>query len=594
MLVGKLVGNRSAPLFYDDLTALGIQHGPIFVDSDGGHVLSAQETPSDPAQTDGVTKGPVTVEKPDPLKRPLSDKEKRDQQKALKAELKGVYKKWVDEDVRWIITDQELQAFKSLSNDEERDQFIENFWLRRNPNPDSPENEFREEHYARIAYSNDHFAAGKPGWRTDRGHIYIAYGKPDNIDSHPSGGSYERPMEEGGGNTSTFPFEIWHYRYLAGIGDNIDIEFVDTCMCGDYHMTIDRSEKDALKHTPGAGATLYEQTGQSKQADRFSGGGLEQLGAGPLSSQNQSKQFDRLDRFAKLMAPPEIKFKDLESFMTTSKILTGPPFLFDVRTDYVKVTNDTILVPVTLQIKNGDITFTNKDGVAMGTVNILGRVSNLNHKAIQTFEDTVSVQVPSELLARKRADQSVYWKSLPLRPGLYKIDIVIKDVNNPDHIGRWQRSLNVPAYDDDRLASSSLILASSMERVPSKDIGAGNFIIGDTHITPRVPTGIGVPVTFHRAQNLNFWMQVYNLGIDEKSKQNGATIEYQILDVATNKSILETQELTSKTNPNADQVTIEKSLPLASLQPGKYKVNIKVNDGITKQQIAESAPFNVD
>ena len=558
----------------------------------GGHVLAAQESNSD-SQADGVTKGPVTVEKPDPLKRPMSDQDKRKQQKALREELKGVYKKWVDEDVRWIITDQELQAFKSLSNDEERDQFIENFWLRRNPNPDSPENEFREEHYARIAYSNDHFAAGKPGWRTDRGHIYIAYGKPDNIDSHPSGGSYDRPIEEGGGNTSTFPFEIWHYRYLEGIGDNVDIEFVDTCMCGDYHMTIDRSEKDALKHVPGAGQTMYEQTGQAKQADRFSGG-LEQLGAGPLSSSNQSKQFDRLDRYAKLMAPPEIKFKDLESFMTTSKILTGPPFLFDVRTDYVKVTNDTILVPVTLQIKNQDITFTNKDGVAMGTVNILGRVSNLNHKAIQTFEDTVSVQVPSELLARKRADQSVYWKSLPLRPGLYKIDIVIKDVNNPDHIGRWQRSLNVPAYDDDRLASSSLILASSMERVPSKDIGAGNFIIGDTHITPRVPTGINVPVTFHRGQNLNFWMQVYNLGIDEKSKQNGATIEYQILDVGTNKAVLETQELTSKTNPNADQVTIEKSLPLASLQPGKYQVNIKVNDGITKQQIADSALFIVD
>jgi GWxTD domain-containing protein len=559
----------------------------------GGHVLAAQEATSGSDQTDGVTKGPVTVEKPDPLKRPMSDDEKRKQQKALRAELKGVYKKWVDEDVRWIITDQELQAFKSLSNDEERDQFIENFWLRRNPNPDSPENEFREEHYARIAYANDHFAAGKPGWRTDRGHIYIAYGKPDNIDSHPSGGSYDRPIEEGGGTTSTFPFEIWHYRYLEGIGDNVDIEFVDTCMCGDYHMTIDRSEKDALKHVPGAGQTLYEQSGQSKQADRFSGG-LEELGAGPLSSQNQSKQFDRLDRFAKLMAPPEIKFKDLESFMTTSKILTGPPFLFDVRTDYVKVTNDTILVPVTLQIRNQDITFTNKDGVAMGTVNILGRVSNLNHKAIQTFEDTVSVQVPSELLARKRADQSVYWKSLPLRPGLYKVDIVIKDVNNPDHIGRWQRSLNVPAYDDDRLAHSSLILASAMERVPSKDIGAGNFIIGDTHITPRVPTGIGVPVTFHRGQNLNFWMQVYNLGIDEKSKQNGATIEYEILDLGTNKAILETQELTSKTNPNADQVTIEKSLPLASLQPGKYQVNIKVNDGITKQQIADSALFNVD
>jgi GWxTD domain-containing protein len=559
----------------------------------GVRMAVAQSTPASSSQTDGVTKGPAIVEKPDPLKRPLSDKEKIAQQKALKQELKGVYKKWVDEDVRWIITDQEMQAFKSLSNDEERDQFIENFWLRRNPNPDSPENEYREEHYARIAYANEHFAAGKPGWRTDRGHIYISFGKPDNIDSHPSGGSYDRPMEEGGGNTSTFPFEIWHYRYLEGIGDNIDIEFVDTCMCGDYHMTIDRSEKDALKHTPGAGQTLYEQMGQAKQADRFSGG-LEQLGAGPMSQQNQSKQFDRLDQFAKLSAPPVIKFKDLESFMTTSKVLSGPPFLFDVRTDYVKVTNDTILVPITLQIKNGDITFINKDGVATGSVNILGRVSNLNHKPIQTFEDTVSVPVPSELLARKRNDLSVYWKSLPLRPGLYKIDIVIKDVNNPDHIGRWQRSLNVPRYDDDRLASSSLILAGSMERVPSRDIGSGNFVIGDTHIVPRVPSGIAVPVTFHRAQNLNFWMQVYNLGIDEKSKQNGATIEYQILDLATNKTILQTQELTSKTSPNSDQVTIEKSLPLASLTPGKYQVSIKVNDGITKQQIAESAPFIVD
>jgi GWxTD domain-containing protein len=563
----------------------------------GVRALPAQDA-SSTAQSapaaDGVTKGPVTVEKPDPLKRPLSDKEKFAQQKALKGELHGSYKTWLDQDVRWIITDQEMQAFKHLSNDEERDQFIENFWLRRNPNPDSPENEFRETHYARIAYANEHFAAGKPGWKTDRGHIYIAYGKPDSIDSHPSGGSYERPMEEGGGNTSTYPFETWHYRYLEGVGDNIDIEFVDSCMCGDYHMTIDRSEKDALKHVPGAGQTLYEQQGQSTKADRFSGGGLEQLGTGPMSQMNQSKQFDRLDRMAKLMAPPVIKFKDLESFMATSKILTGPPFLFDVRTDYVKVTNETILVPLTLQIRNRDITFSNKDGVALGTVNILGRVSNLNHKPIQTFEDTVTVQVPSELLARTQNNVSVYWKSLPLRPGLYKIDIVIKDVNNPDHIGTWRRSVNVPKYDDDKLSASSLILADQMERVPSKDIGAGNFVIGNTRIRPRVPSGIAAPVTFHRAQSLNFWMQVYNLGIDEKSKQNGATIEYQVVNMGTNQTVLQTQELTSKTNPNSDQVTLERSLPLASLQPGKYQITIKVNDGISKQQIAESAPFVVD
>src|SRR6202046_3198661 len=388
----------------------------LFLLTMGVGILAAQQTPASSPQTDGVTKGPPITEQPDPLKRPLSDKEKIAQQKAVKEELKGVYKKWVNEDVRWIITDQELQAFKSLGNDEERDQFIENFWLRRNPNPDSPENEYREEHYARIAYANEHFAAGKPGWKTDRGHIYISFGKPDSIDSHPSGGSYERPMDEGGGETSTFPFETWHYRYLEGVGDNIDIEFVDTCQCGDYHFTIDRSEKDALLHVPGGGETLYEQMGQAKKADRFKGG-IENLGTGPLSAGQEGKEFDRIELAAKLFAPPPVKFKDLESFISDHKLMTGPIFPFDVRTDFVRVTEDTVLVPITLQIRNRDVTFNTKDGVSKGVVNILGKVSTITHKPVQTFEDTVEITEPSELLSQTLEKQSVYWKALPLRPG---------------------------------------------------------------------------------------------------------------------------------------------------------------------------------
>jgi GWxTD domain-containing protein len=566
-----------------------------------GMGADAQTTPSNatPAQVQstpdngGVTKTAPVAEKPDPLKRRLSDREERDRRKATVIELKGQYKKWLDEDVRWIITDQEAKTFKSLSNDEERDSFIEQFWQRRNPNPDSNDNEYRDEYYARIAYANEHFAAGQPGWMTDRGHIYIAYGKPDSTDSHPSGGSYERPMEEGGGETSTFPFETWHYRYLEGIGDNIDIEFVDTCMCGEYHATIDRSEKDALKHVPGAGLTQYEEMGQAKKADRFSGGGLEQLGSGPMSSSQQSKEFDRLDTFAKLFAPPPVKFADLDNFLATSKVLTGPPFLFDVRTDYVKLTNETVMVPVTLQIRAGDITYSTKEGDSVGTVNILGRVSTITHRIVYTFEDTVKVETPSDLLQREKNNMKVYWNAIPLPPGRYKLEIAIKDVNNPDHMGAWRRSIDVPEFDDDRLASSSLILAGEMERVPSKDVGAGSFVIGNTKVVPRVPPTVSSPVTFHRAQNLNFWMQVYNLGIGE-NKRNDATIEYQVLNMATNKQVLELQESASKLNPNADQLTLEKTMPLAGLEPGKYQVIIKVNDGILKQHIDQSAPFIVE
>ncbi len=563
----------------------------VFSLLDASARLNAQSVP--PAQDNGgVSKTAPVEERPDPLKRRLSDKEEFQRRKAIRNELSPEDKKWLNEDVRWIITDEEAHAFKNLSNEEERQQFIELFWQRRNPNPDSPENEFRDEHYSRIAYSNEHFAAGKPGWLTDRGHIYIAFGKPDSIDSHPSGGTYDRPMEEGGGSTSTFPFEVWHYRYLAGVGDNIDIEFVDTCMCGDYHATIDRSEKDALKHTPGAGQTLYESMGRAKQADRFSGG-LEQLGPGPMSSSLQSKQFDRLDTFAKLMAPPAVKFADLDQFLSSEKILSGPPFLFDVRTDYVKLTNDTVLVPVTLQLRNSDISYKTKDGDATGVVNILGRISNINHHVVQTFEDTVKVETPSDLLDRTKTNTSVYWKALPLAPGRYKLEIAIKDVNNPEHVGTWRRSVDVPKFDDDRLGHSSLILADQMERVPSKEVGAGNFVIGNTKLRPRVPATVSTPVVFHRGQNLNFWMQVYNLGIGD-NKRNDASIEYQVLDVATNKQVLQSEESAAKLNPNADQLTLEKTMPLGSLEPGRYQVVIKVNDGVTKQQIAESAPFVVE
>ncbi|MDP9039199.1 MAG: GWxTD domain-containing protein [Acidobacteriota bacterium] len=542
-------------------------------------------------QPSGVTQAPVTPEKPDPLKRRLTDKERIKQQKDLRGELHGVYKTWLDQDVVWIITDTERQAFKHLSNDEERDAFIENFWLRRNPNPDSPDNEFREEHYARIAYANEHFPAGKPGWMTDRGHVYIAFGKPDDIESHPSGGQYERPMEEGGGNTATFPFEIWHYRYLEGIGDNINLEFVDTCQCGDYHFTIDRSEKDALKMVPGAGLTQAESMGMAEKKDRFSHGGLEQLGTGPGSTQNQTKQFDRIELEAKIMAPPPIKFHDMEEFMTNAKVLTGPPFPFDVRADWVKVTNDTVIVPVTLQMRTRDITFNTKEGVSTGKVNILGRVSNMVHKPVVTFEDTVEVSSPSELLEAVQKGSRIYWKSLPLRPGMYKLDIVIKDVNNPDHVGRFTQALSVPKYDDDTLGHSSLILADEMWRVSSKEIGAGNFVLGDTHVRPRVSSSPAIPVAFTRSQNLNFWMQVYNLQIDEKSKQNNATIEYRILDLGTNKAVLDTEEPASKLSPNAEQLTLEKTLPLSSLQPGNYQVSVIVKDLVNGATTQESKKF---
>ena len=360
--------------------------------------LMAVQSGSPSATEQQAAPGNGAGQEEDPLKRQRSDKERYQAQRAVRQELKGAYKTWLEQDVSYIISDEERKAFKTLSNDEERDAFIENFWLRRNPNPDSPENEFREEHYRRIAYANEHFAAGKPGWKTDRGRIYISWGPADSIEAHPSGGSYDRTPEEGGGTTTTFPFETWHYRYLEGVGENIDLEFVDSCQCGDYHFTIDRSEKDALLNVPGAGLTNYEEMNHKDKADRFKGNSLENLGGGPEGEAQQGKVFDRIELMAKIFAPPPVKFKDLDNFISEHKLLSGPVFQFDVRTDFVKVTESMDLMPITLQLKNRDITFVTKDGVSKGVVNILGKVTTLTHKTVQTFEDTVEVEQPAELL----------------------------------------------------------------------------------------------------------------------------------------------------------------------------------------------------
>jgi len=553
---------------------------------------AAPKSSDTPAAAGQSGQAPTGGEQADPLKRPVPEKQKKANSKAMKQELSSTYKKWLNEDVRYIISPEEMSAFKQLSNDEERDQFIEQFWLRRDPTPDTPENEYKEEHYRRIAYANEHFAAGIPGWRTDRGRIYIMWGPPDQIESHPSGGQYQRPIEEGGGDTSTFPFEDWRYRYLEGVGQEVNLEFVDTCTCGDYHLTIDPNEKDALLHTPNAGLTLYEQLGMSSKTARISNSGSGGANPGPEAGLMSNNEFTKLELLAKIQTPPKVKFKDLEEVVSHKINVNLMPF--EIRTDFVKVTGDTVLVPVTLQVKNKDITFVSKDGIQRGTVNIFGRVTGLTGRIAQTFEDTVQVDVPSELLERTMEHVSLYWKAIPLRPGRYRFDVVVKDVNG-DRVGTWSRGVLVPEFNEDKLASSSMILADHMEKVPTKNVGSGSFTIGETRFAyPHLESPDGKPARFKRDQRVNLWMQVYNLQADEKTKKSSAKIEYEIVNLANNQAVLHSSESTDTMGNVGDQVTLEKSLALNSFQPGTYRLTVKVDDNISKQQIAPSVRFAVE
>src|SRR3984893_6008565 len=316
-----------------------------------------------------------------PAPQKLDKEHKRKMKKTLK-ELDTQYKQWLSEDVIYIISPEERQAFLQLDTNEEREQFIEQFWLRRSNNPDLPDNDFKEEHYRRIAYANEHYASGIPGWKTDRRRIYIMWPPAQEIESHPTGGTYDRPMEEGGGSTSTYAFETWRYRYMEGIGENIIWEFVDPSGSGEDRLPMDPSDKDALLHVPGAGLSLLESMGMASKTDRFSrsdGTNLPKTLGGEPASMNE---FNRLELYAKVQKPPEVKFKDLEAVVTAR--IVRDQIHFNWRTDFLKVTNDTVLVPVTVQIPNTQLSFQSKEGVHSATINIFGRVSTLTGRVVET------------------------------------------------------------------------------------------------------------------------------------------------------------------------------------------------------------------
>ncbi len=478
-------------------------------------------------------------------------KEERRRQKAIQKEMESPYKKWLSDEVPYIITDEERGAFKKLSTDDEREQFIEQFWERRNPNPGSPENEFKEEYYRRIAYANEHYASGIPGWKADRGRIYIMYGPADEIEDHSMGGSYLRPPEEGGGQTATFPFEQWRYRYIEGIGSNIILEFVDPTMTGEFHLTMDPGEKDALLHVPNAGLTEMEAMGMASKRDRFTRTDGMTIGT-PLGGESASmNEFSRLDLYSKIFKPPSVKFNDLRAVVTSR--LTAQLLPFDVRTDFMRVTEESVLTPVTIQAANRDLQFENKEGVMHAVLDIFGQITSLGGRIVSTFEDAVVLDVPENDFQRYVDRKSVYQKVVPLRPGRYKLSVVLKD-DLSGHMGSIELGIQVPRFVEEQLASSSLILADLIQPLPTAQVGSGPFVIGGTKVRPSVNQ------QFTRDQNLGIYMQVYNLGVDPQTHRPSADIQYEI--IKDGKPLLSQTEQAAKMANASQQVTLQKTMPL--------------------------------
>ena len=494
-----------------------------------------------------------------------------------KAEVKKVYTDWVNKDVDYIITSEERKAFKALKTDEERENFIENFWRRRDPDPDTEENEYREQYYERIAYANEHYASGIPGWKTDRGKIYITFGKPDEVETHPTGGAYDRPSYEGGGSTTTYPFETWFYRHLDNVGDGIEIEFVDPTGTGEYRIARSPNEKDALANVPGAGLTTSEELGLSNKGDRAFGGSQQNY------QREQDSPFRRLEVLTALQRPPQVKFSDLQGTLTESPVIDNNPLDFDLRVDFFRQSDDRVVTAFTVQASNKELVFDSVGGLPTARMNIFGRIMAVSGKRSGIFEDSVTTNATAEELAEAKDRKSIYQKALALAPGTYKVDVVVRDVVSGNK-GIKSIGFTVPKYEENKLDTSTLILASTLRSTTERDIG-GSFIIGSAKVIPNL-SGV-----YKKGQDVGIYMQVYNAGVDQTTLRPSVDVNYVL--TKGGKEVLNQPETWEGLSDSGQRLTLARMLPTTTMATGDYEIKIKIKDRVSGQMKEGSAKFTV-
>lgn len=521
-----------------------------------------------------------------PAQKSREGQEKADRNLA-REEQEDYYQKWLKQDVAYIISTEEKQIFNELHTPEEKEQFIEQFWFRRDPDPLTANNEFKEEHYRRIAYANEHFTSGDPGWLTDRGRVYITQGPPDNIETRPTGGAYVRKIEEGGGSTSVYPMERWTYRHIEGVGDNIELEFVDASGTGAYKLAVFDWEKDALTMT-GGGNTLLEDLGITKRADRpeltpAAGG----AGYGPTNwfRRNGDTPFARYERFAKVTGTPVTKYQDLKELVKVNISYANLPF--QIREDYFRLNEAQALVPVTLQVQNSDLTFKLENGQHTARMAVYGIVSSMTNRIVTEFEDDFVVRYKPEELADGLQKSSVYQKILTIDlNSRNKLDVVIKDLET-GKTGVIRKAISPPKFDEATLQGSSLLLSDQIQ--PLDQIPEENemFVIGDIRVLPRFDG------EYSPSMPLGIYYQVYNAGVDQTTLEPSLRVTYsllkngQLLKAATDEGGESTQYFSGR------RVVLMKQLSLEGLEPGKYQVEIEVQDRLSNQTIKQVGDFAV-
>ena len=506
------------------------------------------------------------------------------QQDALRQEeQEDYYQRWLDRDVIYIITPEEKSVFSGLTTHEEKEQFIEQFWRRRDSDPRTAHNEYKEEHYRRIAYANDHFHSGVEGWYTDRGKIYIKFGPPTSIEKNPTGTVYDRRITEGGGTTMTYPFEVWYYQYLEGVGTGVEIEFVDSTNTGRYEMAMRPDEKDALFYTTNAGNTLFESLGLDNRALRLRrSDAMRPLGLGDDLVDPGASPFTKLDRLFRLERPIANKFDDLRTLVDTRIRYDSLPFTF--RGDWFRASADRAIVNLTLRLDPKQLSFFTIPGTEAkrAEVKLFARVQTLNRVAYE-FEDVLSVDVAPDEVGG--LEVFLYQYTIPLKIGRYKLSLILQEEKS-GKIGSAESMVLVPRAGEEEVNLSSILLADQIGPAKTREFPAPFVTAGGLKIYPNMGN------VFSPNSPIGLYAEIYNLGIDQSTGR--PSIEVLAEMIGPRGQVVQKENLTSiATVFYGDRVSVARLWPQPDLATGSYTFRLSVNDRIGNQEIRRETGLTV-
>ena len=502
-----------------------------------------------------------------------------------KEESEDYYSRWLNEDVVYIIAPEERSVFQKLTTPDEKERFIEQFWLRRDPDLRTPVNEYKEEHYRRLAYANEHFTAGVPGWRTDRGRIYIIHGPPVEIESHHMGQSYQRPSEEGGGFTSTYPFEVWRYRHIDGIGENVEIEFVDPDGTNTFRLATTPWEKDALLMIPGAGLTIAEELGLARRSDHpYFKPYMADNYAG-MTPRAKDDPFIRYENLARLQRAMPIKYKDLKELVDVTISYDSLPF--ETRSDFFRLDSDRVLASLSFDVKNQELSFKPENGIEVGRVAVYGIVTSISNSVVSEFDDDLVVSYPPEQLQAGLHARAVYQKVLLLDSKLrYRLDLIVKDLNS-NKVGHKRIGLIPPVMPKEELATSSLILADQVSPIKELPKADEMFLIGDVKVRPNLRK------TFAPTDPFYVYLQVYNAESDQASLKPSLKVTYRL-----SRKGSKLQEFIDRSGETiqfySDQrIVLITQMALDGLTDGRYEFEVDVEDQLSGQSASARERFEI-